>query len=354
MRAVLMTGFGGFEQLSVRNDIAVPVPHTGEVLIRVGAAAVNNTDINTRIGWYAKDVLEPTPVGAAFETPSARTDVGWSGNVPAFPRIQGADACGTIVAVGPGVALDRVGERVLVEPVFRARDAPLESAVYFGSEVDGAFATFTRVPSAHAHCVNSPLSDDALASFPCSYSAAENMIHRTAISAGDLVLITGASGGVGSAAVQLCHRRGAEVIGIASPDKHDALRALGATQMIGRDVDPSDALAGRRVDAVIDVVGGAQWPKLIDALRPGGRYAVAGAIGGPMVPLDLRVMYLRDLHLIGCTVLDPEVFANLVGYIERGEIEPLVAATFDLEQIVDAQRLFLTKQHVGKIVLRCG
>jgi NADPH:quinone reductase-like Zn-dependent oxidoreductase len=86
-------------------------------------------------------------------------------------------------------------------------------------------------------------------------------------------------------------------------------------------------------------------------LRPGGRYATSGAIAGPSVELDLRVLYLNDLTLFGCTVLDPEVFGNLVGHIERGEIHPVVAATFPLHDIVAAQRLFLSKQHVGKIVL---
>lgn len=351
MRAVLMTGIGGFEMLSVRDDVAVPRPIAGEVLIRVGAAGVNNTDINTRTGWYAKDVLEPTMPMATVV--SERADIGWGGNVPRFPRIQGADVCGTIVAVGPGVSTERVGQRVIVEPVFRALGAPLESAIYFGSEVDGAFAEFASVPSIHAHRIECRLSDEALASFPCSYSAAENMVHRAAVGVDEVVLVTGASGGVGSAAVQLARRRGAEVIAIAGADKRDALRALGVTDVIDRGAQLGAALAGRRIDVVIDVVGGPQWPSLLDVLRPGGRYAVAGAIAGPMVSLDLRVLYLKDLRLIGCTVLDHEVFPNLVGYVERGEIQPLVSAMYPLAEIVAAQQAFLTKQHVGKIVLRC-
>jgi NADPH:quinone reductase-like Zn-dependent oxidoreductase len=353
MRAVLMTGFGGFEMLSVSDDVAVPTLGDGEVLLRVGAAAVNNTDINTRIGWYAKDVVAATPATGAPAATSQRDDIGWGGNVPNFPRIQGADACGTIVQVGPGVSAERVGERVLVEPVFRSPGARLESAVYFGSEVDGGFAEYTKVPSRHAHRIQCSLSDEALASFPCSYSAAENMINRAAVAVDEVVLVTGASGGVGSAAVQLARRRGASVIAVASADKQDALRALGASMVIGRGDDLTDALAGRPIDVVIDIVGGPQWPQLLDVMRPGGRYAVAGAIAGPVVSLDLRTLYLKDLRLLGCTVLDPEVFPNLVGYIERGEIQPLIAATFPLDQIVAAQQLFLTKQHVGKIVLRC-
>ena len=83
----------------------------------------------------------------------------------------------------------------------------------------------------------------------------------------------------------------------------------------------------------------------------GGRYTSSGAIGGPLVPLDMRTMYLKDITLVGCTGWDEPVFPNLVGYIERGEIKPLVAATFPLERIADAQREFLLKRHVGKFVL---
>src|ERR1044071_7177201 len=108
MMAVLLTGHGGFERLEVRDDVPVPEPKPGELLIRVTAAGVNNTDINTRVGWY----------GAG----TADVVAGWSGGAPAFPGIQGADACGRVVAVGAGVDGARIGERVIVEPVFRTND----------------------------------------------------------------------------------------------------------------------------------------------------------------------------------------------------------------------------------------
>ena len=110
-------------------------------------------------------------------------------------------------------------------------------------------------------------------------------------------------------------------------------------------------LGRESIDAVVDVVGGAQFGELLDVLRRGGRYAVAGAIGGPMVSLDLRTLYLKDLRLLGCTVFDGTVFKKLVGYIERGEIKPLVASIHPLRAIVEAQQEFLLKQHLGKIVL---
>ena len=343
MRAVVLTGFGGFDQLHVRDDVRVPVPGPGEVLVAVSGAGVNNTDINTRIGWYSKAVEGATADGGAAGFAEALAD-GWSGAQFAFPRIQGADAAGRVIAVGAGVPAERIGQRVLVEPVFRDPDGTVR---YFGSECDGGFAQFATVPAAHAHIIQSDLSDAELASFPCSYSAAENMVGRARVTAGERVLVTGASGGVGTAAVQLAARRGAIVTALAGAAKHEAVAALGAQVVLDRDA----ALDDDAFDVVIDVVGGSGFPGLLRALRPFGRYATAGAIAGPLVELDLRTLYLKDQTLHGCTVLDRDVFPNLVGYIERGEVRPVVCATLPLALIEAAQLMFLEKHHVGKIVL---
>ena len=348
MRAVLLTGHGGYDKLECRDDVPVPTPGPNDVLIRVAAAGINNTDINTRIGWYSKSVAEATDVGAASGIEGAGDD-GWSGAAFQFPRIQGADACGHIVAVGDDVDPARIGERVLVEPVFRG--ASRFDIVYFGSEVDGGFADYSCVPSMHAHRVNSMLSDIELASFPCAYGTAENILTRVNLQAGERVLITGASGGVGSAAVQLAKRRGAEVTAMAANAKAGIVRSLGASQVVPRDADLTALFGQEYFDAVVDVVGGTQFSSILHVLKRGGRYGVSGAISGPIVDLDLRTLYLKDLRLIGCTVLEHEVFGNLVSYIERGEIKPVIAATYDLSDIVTAQEAFLTKQHVGKIVL---
>ena len=348
MRAVLLTGHGGYDKLNFRDDVPVPNPGPNDVLIRVAAAGVNNTDINTRIGWYSKAVAEATDVGAASGIADAQDD-GWSGAAFQFPRIQGADACGRIVAVGDNVDPARIGERVLVEPVFRG--ASRFDILYFGSEVDGGFADYTCVPSLHAHRVNSELSDIELASFPCAYGTAENILTRINLQAGERVLITGASGGVGSAAVQLAKRRGAEVTAIAADAKAEIVRSLGVSRVVPRDANLEALFGQEYFDAAVDIVGGSQFGAILNVLKRGGRYGVSGAISGPIVDLDLRTLYLKDLRLIGCTVLEPDVFANLVSYIERGEVRPLVAATYDLSDIVKAQEAFLTKQHVGKIVL---
>ncbi len=339
MRAVWLTGHGDLDKLEVRSDIPVPSPGPREVLIRVAAAGINNTDINTRTAWYSKK-------------DGASEDASWAGAPIRFPRIQGADVCGRIVAVGEEVGTDRVGERVLVEPCIReANGQELERPWYFGSECDGGFAEYTVVASRHAYRIESALSDTELASFPCSYSTAENLLTRSRVEAGDRVLVTGASGGVGSAALQLAKARGAQVIAVTSPAKAETLLGLGAKQTLAREDSIVEELGRDSIDVVVDLVAGSQWPEFLDALRPGGRYAVAGAIGGPLVELDVRTLYLKDLSLFGCTVLEPAVFSNLIEHIERGRISPVVAKTFPIEQIADAQATFMSKRHVGKIML---
>ncbi|MEP3196375.1 MAG: alcohol dehydrogenase family protein [Lentilitoribacter sp.] len=339
MSGVVLTGHGDFDMLEFRNDIEVPELTPKDVLIRVGAAAVNNTDLNTRIGWYSKGDNDSN-------------DASWAGAALKFPHIQGADVCGVIVAVGRDVNTARIGERVLVEPCFHEFDSKeLKSAYYYGSETYGGFAEYTRVPSRYAHKISSSLSDVELASFPCSYSTSENMLTRAGVGKNDCVLITGASGGVGSASIQLAKARGAKVIAVTSPSKADELRELGADETLHRDQDYVETLGESSVDVVIDLVAGPKWPSLLDVLRPRGRYAVSGAIAGPIVELDVRTLYLKDLSFFGCTVIEPEVFGNLIARIEAGEIRPLVAETFPLIDIVEAQKSFQTKSHIGKIVL---
>ena len=339
MAGVVLTGHGGPECLLWRDDLAVPIPCKSDVIIQVGAAGVNNTDINTRTAWYSKGSADAG-------------DAAWTGKPLEFPRIQGADVCGTIVAVGESIDPARVGRRVLVEPCVREADGKiLEQPWYFGSECDGGFAQYTRVASRHACDIESDLTDAELASFPCSYSTAENMLTRAGVKRGETVLVTGASGGVGSAAIQLARARGARVIAVTSASKAKTLIELGAETTLERDDDFVAKIGSGSIDVVVDLVAGPKWPSLLDVLRAGGRYAVSGAIGGHMVELDVRTLYLKDLSLFGCTVIGPEVFGNLIGRIERREIVPLVAETYPLREIAAAQEAFNEKGYVGKIVL---
>jgi NADPH:quinone reductase-like Zn-dependent oxidoreductase len=352
MHAVQLMGHGGFEQLHYKTDVPVPTLASGEVLIQVRAAGVNNTDINTRIGWYSKTVTSDTETGGAGGFDSVNDDdASWSGVPLSFPRIQGADVCGEICAVGDGVDPSRIGERVIVRNMLRSYvDYRPYECWTIGSECDGGFAQFCVAPARETHQVRCDWDDAELAAIPCAYSTAENMLHRVGLGA-ETVLITGASGGVGSAAVQLAKRRGAHVIALCSAAKAAAVLALGADQVLDRDADLVAELGAGSVDVVVDLVAGAQWPSLLDVLRRGGRYATAGAIAGPICEIDVRTLYLKDLTLFGCTFQEDIVFENLVKYIEAGEIRPVVARSYPLQDIAQAQTDFLAKSHTGQLVL---
>jgi NADPH:quinone reductase-like Zn-dependent oxidoreductase len=351
MQAMVTMGHGGPEKLVWHEAYPTPTPAAGEVLIEVGACGLNNTDINTRIGWYSKTVTGAT--NASDGTP-ADADPSWGGAPLQFPRIQGADVCGRIVAVGAGVDPARIGERVITDNWLRDPDDPenKEKTGYFGSERDGGYAQFTTLPSRNALAVDSTLSDAELATFSCSYSTAEGMLTRARVTDADTVLVPGASGGVGGALVQLAKRRGARVIALASEPKHAEVSALGADRVLPRmPKNLGAALRGERITVLADVVGGDGFGPLLETLVRGGRYTCSGAIAGPIVALDLRTFYLRDLTFTGSTVIDPEVMPTLIGYIERGEIKPALAATYPLRDVHAAQAAFVEKKHTGNIVV---
>jgi NADPH:quinone reductase-like Zn-dependent oxidoreductase len=352
MKAMILTGHGGLDKYDWREAWPVPQPAPGEVLIRVGACGMNNTDVNTRSGWYSKAVTDRT-TGEGFETINDE-DHSWGGAPLAFPRIQGADVCGRIVAVGDGVQATRIGERVISDNWLRDPDDLTNKAKtgYFGSERDGGFAEFCTIPARNALAVDSDLTDAELATFSCSYSTAEGMLTRAQVTGADTVLVPGASGGVGGALVQLAKRRGARVIAMASEAKHADVARLGPDRILPRAPDNLRAALGdEKVTVLADIVGGPDWPQLIDVLERGGRYTCSGAIAGPMVELDLRTLYLRDLTFAGSTVIDLDVMPNLVRYIEAGEIKPALAATYPLAQLREAQTAFIEKRHTGNIVV---
>ena len=352
MKAMVTMGHGGLEQMVLHTDWPRPEPAAGEVLIKVAACGLNNTDVNTRSGWYSKTVTDAT-TGGAFEK-VGEDDPTWGGIPITFPRIQGADICGEIVAVGPDVDSARIGERIITDGWLRDPDEPdnIDKTGYYGSERDGGFAEYATTLAVNALPIKSDLSDAELATFSCSYSTAEGMLTRANVTDRDTVLVPGASGGVGGALVQLAKRRGARVIAMASEAKHPDVAKLGPDRILPRAPENLRAALGdEKVNVVADVVGGPYWPNLIDILERGGRYTCSGAIAGPMVEFDLRTFYLRDLTFTGSTVIDPKVMRNIVKYIETGQIKPALAAIYPLEDLREAQAAFIAKQHTGNIVV---
>lgn len=351
MKAIVTTGNGGYDKLEYR-DVPVPTPGPGEVLLQVLAAGVNNTEINTRLGWYSSAVKTGTDALSADEKEKAKAkaDGGWNEATP-FPFIQGTDCCGRIVAVAKGEDRSNIGKRVLVRSCIRSSGWESLENIWIASDFDGAFAQYVKIAAEEVFPVNCDWSDAELGTIPCAYGTAENMIHRAKVKKGDHVLVAGASGGVGSAVVQLVKRRGGRVTAISGREKGEQVRSIGADCVIARGDDIVAVLGEKSVDVVIDNVAGEAFAQMLKVLKRGGRYASSGAIGGPLVTFDMRDFYLKDLTLIGCTAWDKPVFPHLISYIEKGEIRPLLAREFPLEQIVEAQRAFTEKKHIGKFVL---
>ncbi len=359
MKAMVLTGHGGLDKLVYHEDWPEPQAGAGEVKIRVEACGLNNTDINTRTAWYSKSVSEGiSDAGGRSGFDSADSSQGsWGSSAISFPRIQGADATGVITAVGEGVSTSRVGQRVLVDPWLLADGDWMDASRsrYYGSEVDGGFAEFTVLPSVNAIQLESGLSAAELATFPCAYSTAENLVARTSLLPGETVVIAGASGGVGTAAIQLCKLRGSRVIAIASKNKFDLLGSLGADACIDRASDDLESAirdaANGAADVALDVVGGSTFMPLVNALRQGGRYSSSGAISGPMVEFDLRQLIYKDLQFTGATIVPPGTMQRVVSLIERGLLKPMLAQSYALQELGKAQEAFLKKEHVGNIVV---
>ncbi|MEC8210059.1 MAG: alcohol dehydrogenase family protein [Pseudomonadota bacterium] len=351
MWAVVTTGNGGYDRLEYRR-VPTPVAKDGEVLVRVLAAGMNNTEINTRLGWYSGSVSASTDELSSLQEASAahKADGGWNEATP-FPIIQGTDCCGIVVALGGGGDTSLVGKRVLVRACMRPDGFGSMDNVWMASDFDGAFAQFVKVPQTEVFPINCDWTDAELATIPCAYATAETMLHRAGCRSGDHVLVVGASGGVGSAALQLAKRRGARVTALTSRGKAKTVTDIGADNVILRGEDIVGMMGEESVDLVVDNVAGEMFPLILKLLRRGGRYTSSGAIAGPVVSLDMRDMYLKDISLIGTTAWDETVFPDLIRYIEAGEIRPILARTFPLAKIVAAQKEFSRKEYVGNFVL---
>jgi len=358
MRATVLTGHGGIDKLVFRDDYPTPAPAEGEVLVRVGACGMNNTDINTRTGWYDTVVESAVSEELGLQGRSDGAASSWNSSTVDFPRIQGAAVVGHIAGVGPGGDAGRIGERVIVDPSVRDASLPLHAQLvqYLGSERDGGYADYVAVPEGNAHRVDSPLSDAELATFPCSYDTAEEMLQRARLADGETIVVTGAAGGVGTALIQLASLRGARVVAIAGAAKEKRLRALGAHEFVARESEDVQreierVIGERGAHVAADVVGGPVFDVLLKVLRRGGRYTTAGAIAGPVTRIDLRDLIYKDLEMHGITNPTAATFARLVDLIRAGRLQPLLEEAFPLEDLAQGQARLLKRTHIGKLVV---
>ena len=335
MTAAVTVRHGGPDALEIRHDVHVRPLGPGEVRVRVTAAAVNNTDIWSREGAY----------GTADEPDAI---VGWKSEPLTFPLIQGLDVVGVVDEQHASASGEWLTRRVLVDPIATyAGDFPDR---IIGSELDGGFAQFMVCHESQLHDVTeSPLTDPQLACLPTAYGTALGMINRAGCVAGERVLVTGASGGVGMAALQLLANRGCRVVAHTSATQRNVVAAQPVHAITVRGTEDLKHLDD--VDAVVDVVGGDEFGAFVDALRDGGRLVTAGAIAGPVVAFDIRRLYLRQRTLIGSTMHTPQDFAELAAVARSGGVEPIVAERFPLADVHAAQARFVARDFVGKLVI---
>ncbi|MDN6319897.1 MAG: zinc-binding dehydrogenase [Marinobacter sp.] len=357
MKAMVLTGHGGLEKLEY-TTLPTPAPANGEVLVQVTATAKNNTDRKAREGLY------PTKKG---ETTSFQM-----GGKPTltFPRIQGADIAGRIVAVGNGVDSSRMGERGLLDFNLYANDRPDINLTpdYYGHGADGGFAEYVVVPADQFHTVtNTALADAELAAMGmCSYQTAMHMLTSARVKAGERVLVTGASGGVGTALIQLCRILGAIPYALSTPGKASALVELGAEAVLDRSgmdtflEQTRAATGGRPFDAVMDLVGGDMTDRFIDAMifdmnarETYPRLSIAGASGGNISEILWTRIYLYQVQIFGVSHGTREEAGQLVAWIREGQLKPVLHGAFRLSRLHDAERYFTNRgsNYLGKIVI---
>lgn len=335
MQQAVIPRHGGPDVFVIR-DVADPVPGPGEVRVRVRAAGVNFADVLARLGLYP--------------------------DAPRPPLVPGYEVAGRVDAVGPGVTRPCVGDRVVALTRF------------------GGYASAVVVPAGLAFPAPATAADTDLAALPVTYLAALVALYRLAnIQAGETLLLRGAGGGVGTAAIQLAHRRRATVIGVASPAKHERLRAMGVAHVLAPTDDIRRAVLGltaeRGVDVALDATGGRSFAESYDLLAPLGRLVIYGA--SALAPAETRrwaavartlwqmprfrplslidrnrgVLGLHLAHLWSERRQIAAAMEFLLGELDAGRIAPVVAREFRLAEAAAAHRFMQQRQNIGKVVL---
>ena len=339
MRAALFAEYGGPEVVEV-GQAPLPKPGAGEVRIKVEAAAMNHLDL-----WVRR--------GLPIETP--------------MPHIGGSDMAGVVDAVGPGAEGVPVGTRVVVDPSIgygwyddpgRGPSFEDQSFQIIGEHTQGGFAEYSVVPA--SNLLELP------EGFPAEQAAAAGLVFVTAwralmtragLRAGERVLITGASGGVGTAAIQIAVRAGAKVYALTGGEKMvRRAQDLGAHVVYDRhEVDFSREVwrdtAKRGVDVVFDTVGESLWPQALRTLGVGGRLVSSGATTGSRGVTEIRLVFWKQLSIMGSTMGSPAELRQVMRLVFSGDLEPVIHAVMSLDEAREAHEMLEAGQVFGKIVL---
>jgi NADPH:quinone reductase-like Zn-dependent oxidoreductase len=342
MKVIQVNGHGGLEQLTLV-ERAHPTIKEDEVLVKVKACAINNTEIWMREGAYGD--------GHAS---------GWKASGVSFPRVPGSDIAGTIVSVGQCVKKDQIGKNVVLFPFISSgatsEENLSEDVAFLGSEIDGGYAEYVVWPA--RLCFEMPLLDfKESCVFSVSGLTAWHMCEQVHIQPNDVVLVSGATGGVGLFNVQIASKVfHAKVIALVGDHTHDEkLKQLGAHHVLSYKsstlVEDIKQVSGGKVDIVLDVVGDALFSTSLQVLKIGGKLCISGSIGGVKTHLDLRTLYLKHISILGSVLGTVPEYERLLAAVKSKVIVPIIDKTFSLVQAKEAQAYFKKPGKLGKVVL---
>jgi NADPH:quinone reductase-like Zn-dependent oxidoreductase len=338
MKAALFYEHGGPEMLRIE-EIEVPKPGPGEVRLRVRAVALNHLDLWVRRGL---------PIDIEL------------------PHIGGSDIAGEIDDIGPGVERVEPGQRAVVNPslwcgacewCYRGEQSQCVNFRIIGEHVNGGAAEFVVVPERNVYLISDGVSFERAAAAPLVFMTAwRGLMTQGRLGPGDTVLVTGASGGVSTAAIQIARFAGARVLALTSAPYVDRVRELGAHVVYDRsDEQWSRALwrdtGSRGVDVIFDSVGSAIFARCVRSLARGGRMVVYGATTGPTGELDLRVVFWKQVAIVGSTMANQAEFQRVMDLVFAGEFDPVVDSVRPLSEIREAHARLESGEAFGNIVL---
>ena len=342
VKAVRMHGYGGIEQLFYEDAEEPAIADPNEVIVKLKAAAINHIDIWNRMG--ATGIQMP------------------------MPHILGADGAGTIIKVGDKGGNVKVGDAVCLYPptgcgqceyCLTDRDFMCIRIRVLGERLEGTYAEYVKLPGENCFPIPTGYSFEEAAAFPLVFITLWRMLITNAeLKPGETMLIIGVGGGVASATLQVAKKIGARVIVTSGSDeKLERAKKLGADHGINHRKDDfvkavSSLTENRGVDVVLDCVGGEVWQKSLASLAKGGRLVTCGATAGGQPNDDIAAIFSKQLKIYGSTLGSRQEFLQLISFLNRSKIKPIIDSVFPLKDAAAAQRRMEEAKQFGKIVLR--